>query len=144
DDIDNCTEDSNPEQRDTDDDGIGNACDADFDNDCAVNFADLGVLKSQFFQAGDLDTDMDGDGATNFTDLGLLKGDIFDAPGPSAVASSCAASMCEGTYVCIVGSNQFNIGDRTRIGFWGKETCPGSTTLADGSVWNLLPGTCAC
>ena len=53
DDSDNCTVVANAAQRDTDGDGIGNACDPDIApvpvNDCVVNFEDLGMLKNAFF-----------------------------------------------------------------------------------------------
>jgi hypothetical protein len=78
---DNCTLDANTDQRDTDGDGFGNVGDADFTNDCSVNFTDLGIMKGAFFQPDTTDTDMNGDGQTNFTDLGLMKGDFFLPPG---------------------------------------------------------------
>jgi len=80
---DNCTLVANADQRDTNGDAIGNACDADLNNDCTVNFADLAQLKSVFFSAN-ADADFDGNGSVNFTDLGLLKGAFFGQPGPSA------------------------------------------------------------
>ena len=87
---DNCTLDANADQRDTDGDGFGNMCDADFTNDCKVNFMDLATLKSAFFQPGATDTDMDGNGQTDYADLGLLKGDFFLPPGPSGVPNACS------------------------------------------------------
>jgi len=39
---------ANPEQRDTDTDGYGNRCDADFDNSGFVNFADLAIFRQLF------------------------------------------------------------------------------------------------
>lgn len=86
DDVDNCLEQGNPDQRDTDMDGIGNQCDPDVSspNDCVVSFEDLGVYRSNFFVAGDLDTDNNGDGITDFTDLGVVKAFFFGQPGPSA------------------------------------------------------------
>jgi cysteine-rich repeat protein len=90
DDEDNCTLVANASQRDTDADGFGNDCDGDFDQNCAVNFTDLGTMKANFFQPGTTHTDMNGDGQTNFTDLGLLKGDFFQPPGPSGIPNICS------------------------------------------------------
>jgi hypothetical protein len=88
--VDNCLDAANDDQRDTDADGIGNVCDGDFDQNCIVNFADLGILKAALFQPGDLDTDMNGDGETNFSDVGLFKAGFFAEPGPSGVPNPCA------------------------------------------------------
>jgi YVTN family beta-propeller protein len=87
--FDNCLEAANAEQLDTDDDGFGNICDADFDQSCGVDFTDLGELKAAFFQTGDLVEDMNGDGSVNFADLGLLKPAMFLPPGPSGVPNVC-------------------------------------------------------
>ena len=51
--VDNCLEVANADQRDTDGDLFGNACDPDLNNDFAVNFADLQIMQSQFFAAPD-------------------------------------------------------------------------------------------
>lgn len=82
--LDNCTLRANPDQRDTDMDGYGNMCDADFNNDGAVNFADLAYMKSVFYTT-DPDGDINGDGAVNFADLAALKSMFFQVPGPSAL-----------------------------------------------------------
>jgi hypothetical protein len=86
---DNCLLIANADQRDTDADGFGNVCDGDFDDNCAVNFLDLGAMKAAFFQPGTTDTDMDGDGETSFSDLGLLKAQFFQPPGPSGLPNDC-------------------------------------------------------
>jgi hypothetical protein len=86
--FDNCESVPNADQRDTDDDGIGNSCDADLDGDCVVNFVDLGALKSVFF-TDNPNADFDGDGNVNFEDLALVKQQFFDTPGPSGTPNLC-------------------------------------------------------
>ncbi|MEL7447774.1 MAG: CAP domain-containing protein [Pseudomonadota bacterium] len=85
--VDNCVNVANADQLDTDADGFGNICDADLDQDCVINFLDLGLMKSVFFSA-DPDADMNGDGAVNFVDLGLMKTAFFSEPGPSGLESN--------------------------------------------------------
>ena len=83
DDVDNCTEVPNPDQRDTDFDFYGNVCDADLDNSGFVNFSDLALFRDRF-GSGDPDADFDGSGFVNFTDLAIFR-QLFGAPpGPSA------------------------------------------------------------
>lgn len=81
DDLDNCTLIANAPQTDTDGDGFGNRCDADYNNDCSVDFLDLGMLKSVFFTQNTA-VDTTGDGFIDFLDLGYLKSVFFGAPGP--------------------------------------------------------------
>ena len=85
---DNCLLYANAAQIDTDEDGLGNACDADFNNDCIVNFVDLGEFRSGFFGSDAL-YDLDGDGAVNFIDLGRLRQLFFLPPGPSGLRNDC-------------------------------------------------------
>lgn len=85
---DNCVFIANRDQRDTNGDNFGNACDADLDNDCIVNVADLGLLRLQFFSA-DADADLNGDGVVNVADLGIMRALFFEPPGPSALTDEC-------------------------------------------------------
>jgi len=80
---DNCTVVRNTLQLDVDDDGYGNACDADLTNDGVVNFADLAQLKRAFF-TDDPVADLNGDGVVNFADLAIMKKAFFKKPGPAA------------------------------------------------------------
>jgi len=89
---DNCISVFNPDQRDTNADGFGNACDPDFNQDNVVNAADLALLKSLFFRAA-ADEDLNGDGVVNAVDLATLKSRFFKPPGPSGLA-------CAGTIPC--------------------------------------------
>jgi hypothetical protein len=82
---DNCTLVANADQRDTNHDGFGNACDPDLDNDGITNFSDLGLFKVAFFTT-DPDADFDGDGNVNFVDLAVIKQLFFLPPGPSGLA----------------------------------------------------------
>ncbi|MFK8014485.1 MAG: thrombospondin type 3 repeat-containing protein [Gammaproteobacteria bacterium] len=83
--MDNCSQDANSDQRDSNGDGFGNACDADLNNDNVTNVADLGLLRASFFTS-DADADLNGDGIVNVQDLGILRSRFFTAPGPSGLA----------------------------------------------------------
>ncbi len=72
----------NNAQLDTDNDGFGNICDADLNNDNIVNALDLGLFKTKFLTA-DVDADLNGDGIVNTLDLGLFKAMYFQPPGPA-------------------------------------------------------------
>lgn len=85
---DNCLAVPNTDQRDTNGDGIGNACDADLNNDCNVDFEDLAEIKAATF-GNDPEADFDGDGNVNFADLAIMKSRFFVAPGPSGVPNDC-------------------------------------------------------
>lgn len=82
--FDNCLSVPNPAQRDTDYDGFGNRCDADFTNAGTVNFADLAFFRQQFGGA-DPDADLNGDGAVNFADLAIFRQLFGLPPGPSSL-----------------------------------------------------------
>ncbi|HFD11364.1 MAG TPA: hypothetical protein ENJ32_02675 [Crenotrichaceae bacterium] len=77
---DNCPLTSNPDQRDSNNDGYGNLCDADLDNNGFVSFADLALFKSAF-GSSNADADFDGSGFVNFADLAIFKSLFGKAPG---------------------------------------------------------------
>jgi glycerophosphoryl diester phosphodiesterase len=85
DDTDNCLGTSNTNQRDTNGDGYGNACDADLDDDGIVNLLDIAAFRNVFL-SNNADADLNGDGTVNLIDLATLRARLFQAPGPSADA----------------------------------------------------------
>lgn len=85
---DNCVMIANPAQIDADADQIGNRCDADFNNDCIVNFVDLGAMRSVFFMPDSV-VDLNVDGVVNFVDLGVLRSAFFAPPGPGVPGNAC-------------------------------------------------------
>ena len=93
--VDNCTTRDNAAQIDSNGDGYGNVCDADFNDDGVVGLPDLGLMKKVFgFSAPgppyDPDMDMNSDGAIGLPDLGLLKKGFGLPVGPSGLG--CAGS----------------------------------------------------
>ena len=74
DDVDNCRLTANRSQTDTDEDGYGNACDADFNNDGSVNYLDFNILASIWGTSDpDAQLDMNSDGYLNYADLNLFS-----------------------------------------------------------------------
>ena len=100
DESDNCLLAPNPKQRDTDGDGFGNRCDADFDNDGQIRTSwgqiyprsERGDLEEMALTARsgthDPHHDLDGDGVVDARDLALAQLGLFRGPGPSALATS--------------------------------------------------------
>ena len=73
-------------QRDTNNDGYGNACDPDLNNDGIVNNLDTGLFQADFSKTGNLDADFNGDHVVNNLDAGIIRSYFLKAPGPSAIA----------------------------------------------------------
>jgi hypothetical protein len=92
--LDNCSSAPTPSQRDTDSDGYGNRCDADFDQNQIANVGDLAQIERVFFSADPL-ADLNGDGVVGFGDLAIAKALSFRPPGPSGLGCAghvpCAA-----------------------------------------------------
>jgi hypothetical protein len=69
-------------QRDTDEDGYGNMCDADFNNDGAVNSVDSSRFRSRF-GSRDPHADFNGDGIVNSIDSTIFRKRYGSPPGPA-------------------------------------------------------------
>jgi hypothetical protein len=100
--LDNCSDVPNgpPSDCDTDDDGYGNLCDGDFDNDQNTLANDFTDIWTPDFTIAGLDggtgTDMDCDGyvlSNDFTDFWSPQFSFFGIPGPSGL-------NCAGTVPC--------------------------------------------
>lgn len=95
---DNCSALSNTSQTDTDQDGYGNACDADYDNNGAVGGSDFSILSGSFLKGlGDpayvAAADCDDNDTIGGSDFSCLSGSFLGSPGPSGLA-------CAGTIPC--------------------------------------------
>jgi hypothetical protein len=86
--IDNCTAVANADQLDTDNDGYGNLCDGDLNNDGSTDTLDLQLYKGMHrTEQGDLNydpaADFNGDAAIDTLDLNIYKELQLRPPGPS-------------------------------------------------------------
>jgi hypothetical protein len=87
---DNCMLVPNADQRDTDNDGYGNMCDGDLNNDGVTNTLDLNAYKQAHrSRSGDpnynANADFNGDGQINTLDLNIYKSFHRKPPGPSGL-----------------------------------------------------------
>ena len=90
DDMDNCTLVANPDQRDTNNDGFGNICDMDLNNDNVVDSMDQYLWSWAYVNSlsGNFnpDADFDGNGQIDTADI-VMTADYFGMPpGPSGIA----------------------------------------------------------
>ncbi len=95
---DNCLAVANADQLDSNQDGYGNRCDADFDDDGDVGLSDFALLKLSFgTRTGDPGwnpaVDASGDGVVGIDDFGFFRKAYGSPPGPSGLA-------CAGTIPC--------------------------------------------
>ncbi|MHA7838285.1 MAG: hypothetical protein ACX98W_12595 [bacterium] len=81
-------------QVDTDIDGYGNRCDADFNNSGGnVDLSDFGLFLADVGNPTTSQFDLDADGDTDLSDFGIFLNLIGGPPGPSGLA-------CAGTVPC--------------------------------------------
>jgi hypothetical protein len=71
---------------DVDQDGYGNMCDCDYDNDLMCGMLDLGIFGGNFDLLGVTITDQNCDGITQIGDFGLFANGFGVGPGPSGLA----------------------------------------------------------
>ncbi len=69
---DNCRQTANAAQLDTDEDGYGNACDCDLDNDGRVNRSDYIIFRT-YYNSNEALADFNGDGSVNRSDYMILR-----------------------------------------------------------------------
>jgi len=92
DDLDNCTLVPNAKQGDYDDDGYGNVCDADLNNDLVVGIPDFLIFSACVDEPGQGAhgeceiADMNSDRRINNDDYQVLDGSFANPPGPSGLA----------------------------------------------------------
>lgn len=99
--IDDCLDVRDSGQRDTNRDGFGNACDADYDNDGVVGMSDVIAIgrafgSSEGSPAYSADLDLEGDGRVGLPELFAARRVFGRAPGPSGLD-------CAGTAGCAAG-----------------------------------------
>lgn len=82
-------------QIDSDQDGYGNRCDADFDNNFATTAADFGIFLATFGTTNSGETDHDGNGTITAADFGIFLGKfsgVGDANRPGSSGLACAGT----------------------------------------------------
>ena len=77
-------------QSDSDQDGYGDVCDGDLDNNGIVNFGDINIILGLLDGNGPL-ADFDNNGVVNFGDINLMFGMLDKPPGPSGTHGEATA-----------------------------------------------------
>ena len=92
-DRDNCIFIANASQIDMDNDGIGNRCDPDVNNDCLVNVTDFLALRSKIGSTTSPVFDFNSDGVVNGADYLIMKAYLSKSPGPGSAPNVCNAGV---------------------------------------------------
>ena len=99
---DNCVGDANGDQRDTNSDGFGNSCDADFNGNNIVDPFDFSLLKANFGSSLQPDIDLNGNGVIDPFDFSKLKSEFGQVPGPKGSTVSCGQPLIDNMRVSLV------------------------------------------
>jgi hypothetical protein len=105
---DNCVSVANELQGDSDLDGFGNICDADYDNNNAAGISDFTILKIEFGGTApgyNENVDMDCNNAIGISDFTLLKVNFGTSYGPGQTVSGLA---CAGSPPCPASAHGCN------------------------------------
>ncbi|MDH4023213.1 MAG: dockerin type I domain-containing protein, partial [Gammaproteobacteria bacterium] len=88
--LDNCTQHANATQIDSDNDGFGNRCDGDINNNGSTNAFDTPLFRAQLGQPSVPPTynaaDINANGSVNAFDTPLFRQLLGQPPGPSGYA----------------------------------------------------------
>ncbi|WP_394200709.1 thrombospondin type 3 repeat-containing protein [Marinagarivorans algicola] len=105
---DNCREVANPQQIDSDNDGYGNVCDGDFDNNGRVDSADASLFVSAF-SSQNLLYDLDESGRVGLEDFRYFNSVLLNnPPGPGAEQETTSQSLVNGRVTDTAGLAVFN------------------------------------
>ena len=139
---DNCTHIANPDQEDTDQDGFGDHCDADFNNDGFVGMDDLSSLLSVLNTASQL-YDLNNDGLVGLDDLSLVITLFYTEPGPSGLSCAIGPIDADADGVTACGGDCDDTDSEIFPGNWDDPSGDGLDSNCDGHDYFSLAGASA-